>query len=212
MTSVEPNPPTGDAVQRSGAKSGTFPLISLAPWAVAAALSVFATWFATQNATLRSENASLRTERQLAEIGYKMAQSQLSQRSLLAEKMINDLGHRLRRSEDLARLKVSALAPAAGDSKEARVIAIWDPDQQAGLLAVERLPGNNDTEDYQIWVEDSAHPNPVNGGIFHVAADGHAAVGFKPVQPVANVTAFALSLGKKGGGAKAEGAMLMIGR
>lgn len=190
----------------------TFPLLRFAPWAAAAALAMTAAWFARQTMALRDENTSLRTERQLAEVAYKMAQSQLSERSLLAEKMISDLGNRLRHTEDLARLKVTALASLAGNTKEAQVIAVWDPEQQSGLLTMEKLPAIADTQDYQIWVVDPAYPNPVNGGVFHVGNDGRVVLPFKPDQPVAKVAAFAISLEKKGGVPKAEGPIVLLGK
>jgi anti-sigma-K factor RskA len=205
-------PGRGAVDRSSGEKVVTFPQLRLVPWALAASLALAATWFASQNATLRSENASLRTERQLAEIAYKMAQNQLTQRSLLAENMINDLGSKLLRSEDLARLKVSALASLVGNTKEAQAIAVWDPEQQTGLLTIEKLPAIAETQDYQIWVVDPAYPNPVNGGVFHVTADGKVALAFKPDQPVAQAAAFAISLEKKGGVPKAEGPIVMLGK
>lgn len=207
---AEPGRSTGD--KPTGAKVLAFPLPKLAPWGLAAALTLAATWFAAQNATLRSANASLRTERQLAEVAYKLAQNQLTQRSLLAESMINDLGSKLRRSEDLARLKVSALASLVGNTKQAEAIAVWDPEQQTGLLTIEKLPALAETQDYQIWVVDPAYPNPVNGGVFHITTDGKVALGFKPDQPVTRAAAFAISLEKKGGVPKAEGTIVMLGK
>jgi len=189
-----------------------FPLAPIIPWAAAAALLLSTVWFARRNVTLRDANANLRTERQLAEVAYKLAQSQLAERSFLAEKMINDLGRKLRRSEDLARLKISALASLAGNTTEARVIAVWDPDQQAGLLASDKLPAISDTQDYQIWIVDPAHPNPVNGGVFHTAADGKMVMPFWPDQPVSKATAFAISVERKGGVAKAEGPIVLLGK
>ena len=196
----------------AGNKVVAFPVVKFIPWAAAAALALAAAWFGQQTAALRSENASLRTERELADVAYKMAQNQLTERSLLAEKMISDLGRKLQRSEDLARLKVTALASLAGNTKEAKVIAVWDPEQQAGLLTMEKLPATADTQDYQIWVVDPAYPNPVNGGVFHVGADGKVALAFKPDQPVAQAAAFAISLEKKGGVPKAEGPIVLLGK
>lgn len=189
-----------------------FALLRFIPWAVAAALALAATWLATQNLSLRNENAALQTERALAEVAYKMARNQLSERSLLAENMINDLGSRLRRSEDLSRLKISALASLAGNTKGPQVIAVWDPDQQTGLLTLEKLPPIADTQDYQIWIVDPAYKDPVNGGVFHVSADGKVALVFKPDQPVAQAAAFAVSLEKKGGVPKAEGPIVVLGK
>lgn len=189
-----------------------FPLLRLLPWAAAAAFALTATWFAMQNATLRTVNVAQQTERQLAEVAYRTAQNQLAERSLLAESMINSLGARLRRSEDLARLKVSALASLAGNTKEAQAIAVWDPDQQAGLLTFDGLPTIADEQDYQIWVVDPAYKNPVNGGVFHVAANGRVALAFRPDQPVKQAAAFAISLEKKGGVPKAEGPIVLLGK
>jgi anti-sigma-K factor RskA len=189
-----------------------FPLRRFLPWAAAAALALTATWFALQNLSLRTENDALHTQQRLAEIAYATARNQLAERSLLAETMINDLGARLRRSEDLARLKVSALASLAGNTAEARAIAVWDPDQQAGLLTFEKLPALAEHQDYQIWVIDPAYQNPVNGGVFHVAADGGTSLAFRPDQPVTQATAFAISLEKKGGVPKAEGPIVLLGK
>ena len=190
----------------------SFPLMRFAPWAIAAGLAIAATWLGTQNLALKSENATLRTDRQLAEAAYRMTQNQLSERSLLAEKMISDLGNKLRQSEDLSRLKISALASLAGNTKEAQAIAVWDGSQQAGLLTLEKLPAIADTQDYQIWIVDPAYKDPVNGGVFHVAADGRITLAFKPDQPVAQAAAFAISLEKKGGVPKAEGPIVLLGK
>jgi len=198
--------------ERPEAKILNFPLLNLAPWALVATLAIAATWLGTQYITLRKENANLRSERQLAEVAYKLSQNQLAERSLLAESMINDLGNKLRHNEDLARLKVTALASLAGNTKEAQVIAVWDPEQQTGLLTMEKLPAIADTQDYQIWIVDPAYKNPVNGGVFHISADGKVALAFKPDQPVAQVAAFAISLEKKGGVPKAEGPIVLLGK
>jgi anti-sigma-K factor RskA len=189
-----------------------FPLLRYAPWAVAAALALTAAWLATRNLALQTENLALQTERELAEVAYKIAQNQLSERSLMAETMINDLGDKLRRADDLSRLKIAALASLAGNTKEAQVIAVWDPGQQAGLLAMEKLPAIADTQDYQIWIVDPAYKDPVNGGVFHIDADGKVALAFQPDQPVTQAAAFAISLEKKGGVPKAEGPIVMLGK
>ena len=209
---ARPAPGRSVVVTPARGKVVAFPLSRLVPWAAAAALAVAALWLARQNQALQNENALLRTERQLAEVAYQMAQSQLTERSLLAESMINDLGRKLRSSEDLARLKVTALASLAGNTKEAQVIAVWDPEQQAGLLSLEKLPAIADTQDYQIWVVDPAYKDPVNGGVFHISADGNVALAFKPDQPVTRAAAFAISLEKKGGSPKAEGPVLLLGK
>lgn len=217
VTQVDPPPELRSRILAAveppaGAKVVSFPLLRVAPWAVAATLAIAATWLTTRYVALRTENQSLQTERELAEVAYRMAQNQLSQRSLLAENMINDLGRQLRHSEDLARLKITALASLAGNTKEAQVIAVWDPEQQAGLLTMEKLPPIAATQDYQIWIVDPAYENPVNGGVFHIDAEGKVILPFKPDQPVAQAAAFAISLERKGGVPKAEGPIVLLGK
>lgn len=198
--------------QPMDAKIVSFSFFKLIPWAAAAALALATVWFARESTMLREENSALRTERQLAEVAYKMAQNQLSSRSLLAEKMIASLGDKLHRAEDLARLKVTALASLAGNTKEAQVIAVWDPEQQLGLLTMEKLPAIADTQDYQIWIVDPAYPNPVDGGVFHVSQSGRVILPFKPAQPVTQAAAFAISLEKKGGVPVAVGPIVLLGK
>jgi anti-sigma-K factor RskA len=189
-----------------------FSLWRYVPWAAAAALALSTTWFATQAFSLRSQNDALRAQQRLDQVAYESTRNQLAERSLVAEHMITELGQRLQRSENLARLKVSALASLAGNTAEARAIAVWDPDQQAGLLSFEKLPAIAAEQDYQIWVIDPAYQNPVNGGVFHVSQDGSVSLAFRPDQPVTKATAFAISLEKKGGVPKAEGPIVLLGK
>lgn len=204
----------GHAGARKPAETGTLVsrLWQLAPWLIAAALAIATLWFARRYLQLRNESITLRSERQLAEVAYRMTQSQLAERSLLAERMITDLGNKLRNSEDLSRLKVTALASPDGNTLDALAIAVWNPDQQAGLLAIEKLPVNADAQDYQIWVVDPAYPDPVSSGVFHVGTGDRMVLPFKPDQPVARATAFAISLEKRGGVPKAEGPLVLLGR
>ena len=196
----------------SGTKIISFPFIRWLPLAAAAALAITALWLGSKNLALRQENMSLRTERELAELAYQTAQSQLKERSLLAESMINDLGRQLREQQDLTHLKITALASLAGNTKEARAIAVWDPARETGLLTVEKLPAIADNQDYQIWVVDPAYPIPVDGGVFKPDANGQAVLTFKGDKPIKTVAAFAISLEKKGGVPKAEGPIVLLGK
>ncbi|MBX3735206.1 MAG: anti-sigma factor [Candidatus Didemnitutus sp.] len=200
------------AASPSTATVVAFPLARVLPWAAAACLAVSTVFFAARTLSLRSENDALRTERQLAEVAYQMAQSKLSERSLLAERMIADLGAKLKHTEDLSRLKITALASLAGNSAEAKAIAVWDPEQQSGLLTVEKLPAVAAEQDYQIWVIDPQYPIPVDGGVFKPDADGKAVLTFKGDKPVKQASAFAISLEKKGGVPKAEGPLVLLGK
>lgn len=205
LDALPPSPP--EAVSTSAIHWGT-----VVPWGLAASLVFGLIWLGRENMELRTQNEALATDRRLTEIALRSAKNELTERSLVAETMINNLGRQLRRSEDLARLKVSALASLAGNTKEAQAIAVWDPDAQAGLLTFDKMPVIADNQDYQIWVVDPAYPNPVNGGVFTVDKDGRASLAFKPDQPVRQAAAFAISLEKKGGVPKAEGPIVLLGK
>jgi anti-sigma-K factor RskA len=89
---------------------------------------------------------------------------------------------------------------------------VWDSAQQAGLLSSEKLPANTATQDYQIWITDPAYPVPVSGGVFHLEAGDRLSLAVRPAQPVAQATAFSISLEKKGGASQAEGPVLLRGK
>lgn len=208
-----------DATPRATATAATFedkvipfPLSRFLPWGLAACFAAAAALFGVRSASLRSENEALRTERELAQVAYKMAQNQLSERTILAERMIADLGAQLKRTEDLSRLKITALASLLGNTPEAKAIAVWDPAQQSGLLTVEKLPAIASEQDYQIWVVDPQYPIPVDGGVFKPDSTGKAVLTFKADKPIKQAAAFAISLEKKGGVPKAEGPMVLLGK
>jgi len=187
-------------------------LSRLAPWMLVSVLTILAIGLASRLRVLQVDRDSLRTERLLAETAAKLAQGRLAERSLVAESLINRLGEKLHRAEDLARLKITPLAPPTDGTDGAQAVVVWDAEQQAGLLSVETLPATADTRDYQIWITDPAYPDPVNGGVFHQAVDGKAVLAFKPDRPVTKPTAFALSVEKQGGVPKAEGPILLRGK
>ncbi len=189
-----------------------FPWTRALPWAAAACLALTSAWFALRATSLQSANQSLEAQRELAETAYRMAQSQLAERTLVAEQMISDLGRRLQRSEDLGRLRVTSLAALQQEQPDSRAVAVWDPERQAGLLTVEKLPAIADDKDYQIWVIDPQYPIPVDGGVFKPGADGRATLTFKGDKPIAAATAFAISLERKGGVPKAEGPLVLLGK
>lgn len=188
------------------------PLARVLPWGIAGCFALVAAFFGLRTISLRSEKSALQTERDLAQIAGKMAEAQLGERTVLAEKMISDLGRRLQRAEDLRRLQIAALTSRLGNTPEARAIAVWDPEQQRGLLTVEKLPVIAAEQDYQIWVSDPQHPTPVDGGVFKPDTTGRATLTFKTDKPVQQASAFAISLEKQGGVRKAEGPLVLFGR
>lgn len=203
------------AVPIPAAEPASRVMVSFVRWlppAMAAGLAVTAVWLGVRNFQLQRDNADLRRQSELAGLAAETAHGRLEERALLAESMIRDLRKQLGEQRDLSQLKITALAALAGNTPEARALAVWDPAQKTGLLKVERLPAISAEQDYQIWVVDPAYPNPVDGGVFRPGSDGQVVLTFKGNQPVGAVTAFAISLERKGGVPKAEGPIVLLGK
>lgn len=211
-SSEQTNVPAGEAEDDLADEEPTVPFARFLPWAAAALFAVSTLWFAAQSYSLRTENQALQIQRDLAETACRIAESQLAERSLLAEQMINDLGTRLRRSEDLTRLRIASLAALAGGANPAQAVAVWDGEQQSGLLTAENLPGLRSDQDYQLWVIDPQYPIPVDGGVFRPDPEGRVTLAFRGDRPIQAVSAFAVSLERKGGVPKAEGPMVLISK
>lgn len=115
--------------------------------------------------------------------------------------------------QELANLKITVLASLAQNSPQALAVTFWDPSKQEGTLRVEKLPALLPSQDYQLWVVDPQYQNPVDGGVFTVdPKTGDARITFKPGQPVKAVSAFAVTLERKGGVPKAEGPFVLLGK
>lgn len=188
------------------------PFSRFLPWIVAAGLALVAAWLGIRNYSLRADNDSLRTQHELAVVAQRMTQSQLAERTLVAEQMIAELGRRLQNSSDLSRLQITALVPQVRNMPEARAIAVWDPGQQTGLLTVEKLPAVAQEQDYQIWIIDPHHPHPIGAGVFKPDSTGRATLLFKGAKPAATAAALAISLERAGGAPEAGGPIVLLGR
>jgi anti-sigma-K factor RskA len=118
-----------------------------------------------------------------------------------------------RDESDLAQFKITTLASMLKNSPQALAVAVWNPATQQGVLQVDKLPALAADKDYQLWVVDPQYPNPVDGGVFTVNAQtGAAHVQFKAKQTVHAINAFAVTLERKGGVAKAEGPFVLLGK
>ena len=81
----------------------------------------------------------------------------------------------------------------------ARATVEWNGEKQEGILRTFNVPPNPTGRDYQLWLVDPNHPQPVDGGIFTVGKDGAAEIVFHPKVRVTSAKAFAISLERKGG-------------
>jgi anti-sigma-K factor RskA len=79
---------------------------------------------------------------------------------------------------------------------------VWDGTTQQGYLTLTGLPPNDPARtQYQLWIVDAGrtHKEPVDGGVFDVAADGTAVVPVKPALAVRSPTLFAVTEEPPGG-------------
>ena len=135
----------------------------------------------------------------------------LSNQLASATHQVSALQDQLGSRGDSAQLNIARLVPPAGDGSPATAIAVWDPARQQGILRVDGLAAPAADKEYQLWVYDSAYPDPVDGGVFALNPEtGHTQISFKPAQRVNNAEKFAISLERKGGVRKTEGPVVLI--
>jgi anti-sigma-K factor RskA len=130
---------------------------------------------------------------------------------LIAERA--GLRHRIKHLEErdlLAQIQIASLASKLERAPNANAVVVWDERKQRGILKVAKLPPNNESHDYQLWLIDPRYKDPINGGSFHVTNDG--SFPFQPSEPVRDAQGFAISLERKGGVAKAEGPIVLLGK
>ncbi|MFO1452206.1 MAG: anti-sigma factor [Opitutaceae bacterium] len=204
-------------------------------WGIAAALTVGSFWLGQRYLSTHRELSEVRTLVAVEQADARSLRNQLEAERLIAQRQTSDLKKsldelastrhalseersnaarqlaELQARTDLANFKVARLASLLGNSPEAAAIAVWNPITQEGVLTVEKLPALASNQDYQLWVIDPQYTNPVDGGVFTVdASTGVGRLQFRPKQPVAQATKFAISREKKGGVPKAEGPIVLL--
>jgi anti-sigma-K factor RskA len=103
---------------------------------------------------------------------------------------------------------LTATPDARADSKG---IVAWMPNKQIGLIKVSNMPVPEPGKDYQLWVVDAEHQDPISAGILRVSKEGVAEIRFKPADAVNRVKAFAISVEREGGVSKKQGPIVMLG-
>lgn len=185
-------------------------LVSWIIFVLAAVFALVALWLDLQVASLRTENTALNTERELADIAFKTAQTQLKERSFVAERLINDLSRQLREKEDLSRLKVVPLrsTPSPG-ARESTALALWDQAAQNGLLVAVYLPANSGDDDYALWIGGPGGQHPMATRVFHVGEHEVAVLPFAAGKPFQAVASFRITLKKRSDEPTAEGPTML---
>lgn len=161
------------------------------PWAIAACFAFIAAWCGRLYVTSEAEAARLRQLTSLAEVELKSTRQKLEATELLASQQLADLS--------LANLKIAALASLAKNTPEALAVAVWNPNRQEGVLALEKMPALQADQRLELWVvEDKADAKPVSAGVFDLRGEA-GRLPFKASMTVGTVKAFAISREKEDG-------------
>ena len=202
------------------------------PWALAAGLAVSTALLLVARVDLKRRVADLQS-------GQERAQAEVTTVSTERDRAVTKLadlekreadsnarlatldGERARMAGEIAELKerdsfsqmqIATLASKLADAPKASAFVIWDAKNQRGVLTAVNVPPNAADHDYQLWVVDPKYQVPVDAGVFSVKNGETTKIVFKPKNPVTSADAFAVSLERKGGVAKAEGPMVLVGK
>jgi hypothetical protein len=208
MMRQSPPPPSAREETDHVVRPSPTPLCALLPWTLAASLALATAWFGQLYLANRSESDLLRDRAALAELALRSSQHQLEAERIITRQQLAVLERQA--PVDLARLKCSVLTSRLDHSPKALAVAVWDSTKQEGVLQVEALPALLPHQDYQLWIMDPQYPDPIDSGVFAVQPEtGEARIAFKPRQPVGVVSAFAVTLERKGGASRAEGPLAL---
>lgn len=118
----------------------------------------------------------------------------------------------LQKNNELAGLRLASLEGQVAEFKNTQAVVVWNQKENKGLIRLTNLPAVEAGKDYQLWIVDPAHENPVDGGLLIANADGNVTVPFTAADKVTEATAFAISIEKKGGVPVAEGPIVFVGK
>lgn len=173
-------------------------------WLLASLLLVASVWLTGQVLGARGEREALETSRALAQAAREMAEIQLAERTLLAERAISELGRKLQQREDVGRMAAAQLKGAG-----IHVLVIWHRELRTGIAVVEALPPLADDQDYQLWIREAPGRQPIRCCLLVPAAAGAPllqpfAADLAPASP----WEFLLSREHKGGAREPKGEVL----
>jgi anti-sigma-K factor RskA len=131
----------------------------------------------------------------------------------ISEKLVNDLQIRLQEKErilnvvqapkvQLVDLRGLEPAPAAAGR------VFWNSAEKKAVFVAQNLPAPDSSQDYQLWIIRGGQP--IDAGVFAVDDRGMG-VSLFDVGEEQNVSAFAVTLEKKGGVPAPQGEMYLIG-
>lgn len=116
-----------------------------------------------------------------------------------------------RSADPLAGATVVPLATTPAATAASKGSVVWRQDRQSGVIKLSNMPAPDPGKDYQLWIVDAEHKDPISAGIVRVNDKGVAELRFKPVANANHIKAFAISVEREGGVPKKEGPIVMVG-
>ena len=116
--------------------------------------------------------------------------------------------------DPLRQMVFCSLEPLASEMVRPRVMVLWDAVRREGKVRAANLPLPEAGKDYQLWVVEAGHKNPISAGIVSLDKGGGTERLFRPVIDGGkeSVAAFALSLERAGGSPTNAGPVLFLGK
>lgn len=164
--------------------------------------------------TLAEELKSLRGDFETKKAELSAQVESLRQRESTANARIAQLTAEtdtLKKKDALAQMDIVTLQSSVWEYRKSLAVAVWDKEKRQGALKLEKMPKVESGMDYQLWVVEPGKKDLVSAGVVEVDEKGSASISFKPVQEVAAVEKFVLSVEKKGGVAKNSGEVIFNG-
>ena len=114
----------------------------------------------------------------------------------------------------LSQVAFCELEPTPDAPVRPRAAVLWDAAEGKGVLRITQLSAPAAGKDYQLWAVKAGQKAPVNAGVVHLEADGHASVAFQPetIPGDNKVVALALSVEQAGGSPTNQGPILFLGK
>lgn len=110
---------------------------------------------------------------------------------------------------DWASLRLAVLAPSDPASSSASGRALWNEPGGVGVFESDSLPVLGATQVYQLWIFEEGNPAPVPAGFFDPSNGQRTPL--RPIRPVKNVAAVAVSIEVTGGKPQPEGPVVLVG-
>ncbi|PZR80137.1 MAG: hypothetical protein DLM52_00005 [Chthoniobacterales bacterium] len=117
----------------------------------------------------------------------------------------------VRSADPLSRVVVVPLATTPAAKAASKGSVVWEQQRQSGMLKLTNMPSPDPGKDYQLWIVDAEHKDPISAGIVRVSPEGVAEWRFKPSDVANHIKAFAISVEREGGVPKKEGPIVMVG-